>query len=301
MKIMKRLLIICSIFLLLFQSAGAAEWQWSVGVKSVISNETNDHPRAFLWIPPHCKQVRGVVVGQHNMIEEGILEHPQFRKTMSELGFAEIWVSPAFNMVFDFNNGAGEQFNDMMKALAAESGYTELEFAPIVPIGHSAAASYPWNFAAWNPGRTLAILSIHGDAPLTNLTGSGRPNPDWTGRTIDGIPGLLVIGEYEWWEDRVLPALNFRSTYPKSAVSLLVDAGYGHFDYSDALVTYLAQFIKKAAIYRLPAKPSIDQPVTLKPVDPLQGWLVDKWRKEEPLKAKAAKQAEYKGDRREAF
>src|SRR5688500_12899091 len=63
-------------------------WQWSVELKEVISNETNDHPQAFLWIPENCRQVRAVVIGQHNMIEEGIFEHPVFRKTMSDLGFA---------------------------------------------------------------------------------------------------------------------------------------------------------------------------------------------------------------------
>ena len=34
-------------------------------------------------------------------------------------------------------------------------------------------ATFPWNFAAWNPERTLAIISYHGDAPRTNLTGYG--------------------------------------------------------------------------------------------------------------------------------
>jgi hypothetical protein len=279
----------------------AAEWQWSVEVKSFLSNETNDHPRAFLWIPPGCKQVRGVVIAQHNMTEEGILEHPLFRKTMANLGFAEVWVSPGFNFIFDFNHGAGEQFNDMMKALAEESGYRELEFAPIVPIGHSAAASYPWNFAAWNPARTLAVLSIHGDAPLTNLTGSGRPNPDWGSRNINGVPGLMVIGEYEWMEERVSPALKFMSLFPDAPVSLLVDAGYGHFDYSDALVKYLARFIQKAAKYRLPPQKLLDKPAVLKPVDPREGWLVDKWRKDAPLKAGAAPYAVYKGVQKEAF
>lgn len=43
----------------------AAEWQWSAPVTSVIGAETQDHPRAFLWIPPDCRQVRAVVVGQY--------------------------------------------------------------------------------------------------------------------------------------------------------------------------------------------------------------------------------------------
>jgi hypothetical protein len=278
-----------------------AEWQWSVLVKSIISNETNDHPRAFLWIPSNCKQVRGVIFGQHNMLEEGILEHPVFRKTMTDLGFAEVWVSPALNFVFDFNNGAGDQFNDMMKALAEESGYQELEFAPVVPVGHSACASFPWNFAAWNPARTLAILSVHGDAPLTNLTGSGRPNPDWGNRNIDGVPGLMVEGEYEWWEARVQPALDFRARFPDAPVSFLADAGRGHFDYSDDLVSYLALFVSKAAKYRLPAMTPLDKPVALLPVYPKNGWLAARWHRDEKPLSPSASYDQYTGNPKDAF
>src|SRR4051812_18422403 len=85
--------------------AGAAEYQWSVPVQSVTSEETNDHPRAFLWIPPDCQRVRAVIVGQHNMLEEGILEHPSMRRTLAELGMAAVWVSPAFDGNFRFDRG----------------------------------------------------------------------------------------------------------------------------------------------------------------------------------------------------
>src|SRR5262249_36922906 len=93
--------------------ARAVEWQWSVPVDSVVSPETNDHPRAFLWIPPTSQRVRAVVVGQHNMLEEGIFEHPILRRTLSNLGIAVVWVSPGFDVTFDFNKGAGETFDAM--------------------------------------------------------------------------------------------------------------------------------------------------------------------------------------------
>src|ERR1035437_11043409 len=57
-----------------------AVWQWSVGVKS--EKPENGPARAWLWIPPNCKQVRGVVVAQHNMEEISILENPKFRKAL---------------------------------------------------------------------------------------------------------------------------------------------------------------------------------------------------------------------------
>ncbi|GHU79964.1 hypothetical protein FACS1894145_5300 [Bacteroidia bacterium] len=298
---------ICLLFL--FSNLSAAEWQWSIEIKSMVSDETNNHPRAFLWIPADCKQVRGIVVGMHNMTEEGIFEHETFRKALSEIGFAEIWVTPGIDPLFDVTKGAQTAFDEMLNTLSEVSGYSELRYAPVVPIGHSAYATYPWNFAAWNPEKTVALLSVHGDAPQTNLTGCGRPNLDWGNRTTDGIPGLMVMGEYEWWEDRLTPVFAYKNTHPKSPVSLLGDAGHGHFDHSDSLVKYLALFVKKAAHYRLENichsgldPESLAKPVKLKPIDPASGWLADRWHPDQtPPKAKAAPYNQYKGDKSNAF
>src|SRR5579863_5003721 len=75
----------------------AAEWQWSQSVDSITIGNSTEHPRAFLWIPPDCKQVRAIVFGQNNMIEEGILQHPYFRQAMAKLGIAELFVAPTFD------------------------------------------------------------------------------------------------------------------------------------------------------------------------------------------------------------
>jgi hypothetical protein len=180
----KQLLFLLPVSLFVSFSARSAEYQWSVKVKGYISAETNDNPEAFLWIPPDCRQVRAVVVGQHNMCEETIFEHTAFRKTMTELGFAIVWISPGIDQQWDVKNGCQKVFDDMMNALSDKSGYTELKYAPFIPLGHSAMATFPWNFAAWNPERTLAIISYHGDAPRTNLTGYGRENLEWAGTGI---------------------------------------------------------------------------------------------------------------------
>ena len=279
-------------------TAQAQVWQWSVTVDRVISDETKDHPQAFLWIPEDCKQVRGVVFTQHNMIEEGMLEHPAFRKTMTELDFAEVWVTPGINITFDFTKDAGEDFNYMMKKLATVSGYNELQFTPVVPMGHSAYASFPWNFAAWNPQRTLALVSVHGDAPLTKLTGSGKPNPDWGNRNIDGVPSLFIMGEYEWWEDRITPAFEYISKHPNSVISLFADAGHGHFDYSDAMIQYVCMFIRKAAEKRLPTKMSLSKSNKLNIIQPKQGWLMDRWHMDSLPAAPAVPYEKYAGERK---
>lgn len=277
--------------------AAGAEWQWSVPMGK---------GRAFLWVPPQCKQVRAVVVAQHNMIEQGILEHETFRKTLARENIGEVFIAPPFDFIFRFDQDAGQRFNDVMQRLAEVSGYSELNVAPVVPLGHSACASFPWNFAAWNPGRTLAVLSVHGDAPLTKYTGCGQPNPVWGRRTLDGVPGLMVMAEYEWGDaasgvDRLTPALEYRKQHPKAPIAMLAEPGEGHFNYSDELVGYLAMFVRKAAETRLPKQMLLDHPPELKPVDPAKGWLVERWHLNQPRQFQPAPLAKYKGDPTQAF
>lgn len=297
--------IFCISILLISSSHCFADsiWQWSVKINSISLDKSNDHPRAFLWIPPNCNYVRGIVVGQNNMLEEGILQDNSFRKNLAKLGFAEIFIAPTFNTWEDAakNDSVNKKFNQLLKQLSLESGYTEIQDAPIVPIGHSAMASFPWNFAAWNPDRTLAILSVHGDAPLTNLVGNGRPNAVWGKHNINDIPGLMVMGEYEWWIDRLTPAIAFQQKYPKAPVAFFADAGNGHFNFSKQLIDYLSMFIEKAARQRMPSNQHRDAKINLKPVYPRNGWLIQRWRKDTLPSAAAAPYDEYKGDRKDAF
>jgi hypothetical protein len=96
---------------LIWMSASAADWQWSVPM---------GNGRAFLWISPDCKQLRAVVVGQNNMIEEGILEHDYFRKEMSKLGIAEIFIAPPFDTFQSAtnNDAANAQFAKARRKLS---------------------------------------------------------------------------------------------------------------------------------------------------------------------------------------
>lgn len=277
----------------------SAEWQWSTTVDSVASSETNDHPRAFLWIPPDCQRVRAVVVGQHNMEEEPILEHEAFRKTMAELGIAEIWITPGIDLVFNFEKGAGDAFNEMMRKLADESGYTELIDAPIIPIGHSAAASFPWNFAAWNPERTLCALSVSGQWPYYK---GEKTSPNWGDRNVDGVPGLVTMGEYEWADDNWAKGAQQRQDHPMTPLSMLGCPGDGHFAPLDDKIDFLCLYVRKACEFRLPKETPTPGPVKLNPIDPTkQGWLADRYRKDKPPAASAAPVSSYQGNKAEAF
>ena len=286
-------LIVLCLFPALLAQADAV-WQWSAPI---------DTGRAFLWIPPDCHQVRAIVFAQNNLMEQELLERDSFREELATLGLAEILIAPPFDTWQDAasNDTANKKFDALLKTLATASGYRELAVAPIIPIGHSALASFPWNFAAWNQTRTLAILSLNGDAPQTKLTGNGQPNPDWGSRTIDGIPALLVLGEYDWLDDRLTPALKFRAAHAAAPLALLAEPGHGPFDCPDQLVKFLAMFIRKSVEQRLPGKNPAGQPPALKLVDPRDGWLVERWHLNQPRKVKPAPVAQYKGNPGEAF
>ena len=301
---MNRYRLLFSIILLLCFSPclRAGEWQWSVTLDGLVSNETNRNPTAFLWIPADCMRVKAILVGQHNMSEETLFDNPLFREKMQKLGIGFVWITPGIDQQWDVSKGTQRVFEKMMADLADVSGYGELKNVPIVPIGHSAMATYPWNFAAWNAERTLAVISLHGDAPRTNLTGYGRENLEW-GRTrnINGIPGLMIEGEYEWWEARVNPALAFRMMYPESCISFLCDAGRGHFDVADETAAYIALFLEKAVCLRLTDEVTKDGKVKLNPINPTKGWLAERWHPNQKKRAKAAPCSQYKGDVHDAF
>ncbi|PTX95807.1 hypothetical protein DB354_10385 [Opitutus sp. ER46] len=245
------------------------------------------------------------MVAQDNLLEEGILEHATMRRTLAALGIAEVFVAPPRDVPFDFHQGAGERFDAMLRALAAESGYAELSSAPVIPLGHSACATFPWNFAAWAPSRTLAVLSIKGDAPRTKLTGYGAANIAWEDRDIDGVPGLMVMAEYEWLEERLAPAIAYRYARPLAPIAMLAEPGRGHFDASDELVGYLAMFVRKAAEARLPAASGAtgrpEARASLIPINPRLGWLVQRWTPDQLRSIPAAPAREFRGKPGEAF
>lgn len=276
-SILRSLFILISLFFVssIVAVGPSGMYQWSVALKGYISTETGKAPTAYLWIPEGCQQVNAVVFAQQNMTEEMIFKMPVFQKRMQELGVGLIWVAPWFTQNWDPATGCQQTFEEMTVGLAGQSGHPELEHVPVVPLGHSAQATFPWNFAAWNPDRTLCIISFHGDAPRTNLCGYGTANVEWgRKRNIDGIPGLMIEGEYEWWEARVRPALAFQMMYPNSCISFLCDAGSGHFECMPETAEYIAKFIEKAMHYRLPANCQLSTVnCQLEKVRPQDGWL----------------------------
>ena len=206
--------------LVALEAGAATGYRWSVPVEGIVSTENGCAPEGFLWIDQGCDSLKALMFAFQNMNEETLFSSERFRKQMADEGVGVLWIAPGFGQEWDVTQGVQDVFNGLLDSLAIVSGHPEVARVPLIAFGHSAQATMPWNFAAWNPRRTLCVISYHGDAPRTNLCGYGRSNVEW-GRTrnIDGIPGLMVMGEYEWWDARLRPALAFRMMYPASCVS----------------------------------------------------------------------------------
>ncbi|WP_216641604.1 hypothetical protein [Pedobacter ginsengisoli] len=290
----KFILLLILFFGALSISVKGAVWQWSVAVKTI----KNDKPcRAYLWIPPDCKRVKAFIFAQNNMEEHSILEDPEFRKAMGKLGIAQVWISPAYDLFFNFNQGAGTIFSGVMNDLAEVSGYKELRDAPFIGMGHSAAASAPYYMAAWNPERALAAISVSGQWPYFRHPVFA---PDiWGTRNIDFIPCLETMGEYEDAENVAIEGLKQKTAHPLMPLSMLASPAEGHFAGSTEKGKYIALYIKKVMQYRLPKGAN---QLGLRPIDPTNtGWLVYKWRKDEVPRAEAAPVGRYNGDPAQAF
>jgi len=276
--------------------ASSQVWQWSVPVKGA----KNAASRAYLWVPENCKYLKAVVLAQNNMEEQPIIEHEAFRKAMGKLSIGIIWVSPSFDHLFKFNEGAGDVFNSIMSTLANESGYNELTYVPVIPIGHSASASWPYYFAAWNPQRTLCAISVSGQWPYFR---SPVFAPDiWQkDQNIDYVPCLETMGEYEAANTWSAEGLKERQEHPLMPLSMLACPAEGHFTASVKKIQYIAFYIKKAMQYRLPKSSHQGAPV-LVPINPAKtGWLMDKWRFNQLRASPSAPVSKYTGDASQAF
>jgi hypothetical protein len=281
--------------------AGGAVYQWSVSVDDVISRESNHHPRAFLWIPENCQRVRAVVIADQNMEEQQIFESAQFRKIASDLNFAIVWIAPAMGTNrFRFDQGDGEILEKILKDLAEVSGYDEIAYAPLVPTGHSATASWGWDVAAWKPGRVLAVLSLSGAWPYLDTT-------YWGDRSVDQVPGLTTKGEFEiqgslekgWYAGL---KGDFYTKHPHAAFTQSVEPGDGHFSASPEKIDLIGLFLRKAVQYRLPRSAPNGVGPTLIPIDASkQGWLYEVWHANAPPSAPAAPVADYRGKPDSAF
>jgi len=267
----------CVVFLLLFSCRSlAADYQWSVPLEG-----KDNQSRAFLWIPPNCKYVRGIVLASQVILEKQVCDNVHIREACAKEGLGIIIVFRSSLTTFYYKNGGEDKkLQKILDDLATISGYSEISVAPLFTVGHSGGGIGAWNIGYWNPARVFGILTLH-SAAMVN-----PPEGDSKART-SGIPVMAVSGEYEMWTGPKIPLeqhwrwlrgdlLDIRGKYYEPLVCEVVQPGAGHFNYDDHLALLTSMFLQKAAHYRIPAEPGDGKtPVTLTHLDEDKGWLTD--------------------------
>ncbi len=277
----------------------AAEWQWAVdtGVKT--------HGKAFLWIAPECEQVRGLIVGQQVILEKVALEDPQVRAAAARQDLAIAFIVPAAIGYDDFGrDGRGAAtFQGILDQLADVSGYAEITNAPFLTIGHSGGALFAWRAAYWKPERCFGVIGLHA-API------GPPALDPKAQ-LNGVPVLVITGQYETWNPEESAEhhwrwcrrdmLAWRAKWQSFLGSVLVQPGAGHFNWDQELAGYVAMFVEKAAVARIPQAqaPAGELPL-LRELACEDGWLSDHTLTT-PVRHATAAYSDYTGDPSMAF
>ena len=253
-----------------------AVYQWSVRVPGYTKK------RAYLWISPKCRRLRGLLVGLQNMLEEPAFADPIIRKACAQSGLGIVWIAPGSTSVHDSGLSLGNQFGPPAKAgaelqgaldrLANVSGYSEIRYAPLLIFGHSAAAPFVYGMAAWNPSRIIALIPDKCGFPSSGQSGL-QP----------GIPVFHLEAQWSEWGSGwglLIPwdksdFIAARKKWPQSITGEFLDAGTGHFDWCEKSAPLVAMFIRDAVRYRVPAHEPRNKPVNLLPVNKKQGWVID--------------------------
>jgi len=248
-------------------------YQWSVPMPS-----PQFERRAYLWIPPTCQRVRGVVVGLQNMLEKLMFQNGDFRDACAAENLAILYIAPgsvsthkndpALALGFKDPKEGTRQLQQVLTDLAAESGYSEIQFAPLITVGHSAATPFVWGYTSTNPDRVIASIPYKGWIP---------------GNAAAGVPILYTDSEWaevggpKWGLSWAKDAAVITKTRAASNAFLgeYIEIGNGHYAWQPASAKILGMFIRKSMAARIPPDEPMDKPTQLKAVPIESGVLVD--------------------------
>lgn len=253
------------------QSGTCKDW-----VDGVPSNAT-----LYLWIPERCKQLRGLLILGANVPEHMLVGHTAIRKVCADNNLGIIWSTPSFMNFRKSTTNDGKILNmsleckttvnflqQLLNGLAQKSGYPEVATVPWLPMGESAHLLMVDALIEQSPERCMAGIFIKNNHLPPN-------NRD--------VPALVAFGTaQEWGQDKIdirtrwndvdgayKKIVSERKKNPNWPLSYIIDGSSGHFDCSQKLVKYFADYIDLVSKFRL----SDDGSPTLKPVQLKNGFL----------------------------
>lgn len=240
---------------------------------------------AYLWVPPDAEYVRGVLIGGRILMEPDFVYDPVIRAACVAESLGIVYFAPHFSAIFPYRNSdvAGEMLERTLADLAEKSGYAEVEFAPLLPFGHSVATIFASHVLKWKPARCFGVITFKGGF----CVGADELEP------LRGIPSLNLKGQFEEfgggpsgvlrdfetreasWKGSLDTLLHLRATDEQLLLGYVVESGSTHMAWTGRLSEIAAGFIRAAARLRIPADRPEERPVVLKRVELDAGVLVD--------------------------
>lgn len=264
------------LFLLLFCSCNGVfsqTWTYRTGPDTM----KNKSYYAYLWIPQSAqKGIRGLIMASQISSEWQFVQDPAIRKAAEKERLAIIYFNPG--RVSVLNASDTTYLLDVLNRFTAMSGYQEIKYAPWITFGHSTGCLFALYMAYWKPDRTAGVLCYKGGIV---------PNPAWFGGSINNIPVMGVQGEYEEYDNTTevnatdhsavalrKDVLRYRAASPdKNFFSATILPGEGHMLWTEEGAGIIAEFIGKAAKYRIPKDAiATNGPVKLKHLNLNEGW-----------------------------
>ncbi len=277
---------------------------------------------ATLGLPEGVKHVDGVVLAGRISLEKSILRGSAFRKACREMNLGILYAAPHFDAVFNWvGRDSARRLQNALAELARKTGHPEIEFAPLLTVGHSTGGIFCRNVAYWKPERVIGIIHVK--------SGNFQDGLYDMQRSLAGVPLMAINGEYErfgpkggdlklglrsayslhpdnktkknqtQWVMIRMQMLNRRLKNPDNLMSLVVHRNAGHGGWDGDMDRLCAQFVRSACKARLPGKTPYQAEARCRKVTAEDGWLSDpdiKDPQHEP-----APHAKYSGDKKLAF
>ena len=217
----------------------------------------------YLWIPEKCRQLKGLVIMCTNVPEQMLVGHPAIRQACIKNNLGIVWSTPSFmnfrktvgkdnktlNMALEYKTTV-DFLQKMLDGLAKTSGYSEISSVPWLPMGES--------------GHLLMVDALLEQCPQRCIAGVYLKNNHLPPHNRE-VPVLTIFGTaQEWGQDKTdirsnwnnaEQAYNYvtnqRKLYPAWPFSYVIDGTSGHFDCSEGLVQFVAEYINEITKMRL--------------------------------------------------
>jgi hypothetical protein len=213
-----------------------------------------------VWFPQEATPVRGLFIWGNGAEcdDRGKVFNERWRAFCRAHNLAFVATSNFGNAM---GGGAGKRLQKQLALIAARSGHSEINDAPVIFSGHSNGGQMAWEFNAAFPGRTIAISVSKGGYYLTR---------DYLAQEACQTPALMVIGG-EDTPERGAAIARLMAVHPNRAKpwGLVVERGVGH-QLGHSEDVWLPFFA-----WAMEQRGSAEASGKLRPVDLKAGWVAD--------------------------